>query len=162
MQCPACKVALRRHKHSYVEFDICPQCRGIYVDTQRLQGLAVNVAIDGQLESDARLTFKPRKVIRPLPNGFPALACPQCGSDMKEFNYAYDSNIFVDRCDRCGGIWLDPNEIIDIAKHVQYNPDIHEVGRFLTRKNDDVEKDIAMISAAAALVWAVFRMLIFR
>jgi Zn-finger nucleic acid-binding protein len=162
MQCPACKVPLRPHKHSYVEFEICPQCRGIYVDAKRLHGLAVNVAIDGQVKSDAALTFKPRKVMRPLPKNFPGVVCPRCGADMKEFNYAYDSNVFVDRCDQCGGIWLDPNEIIDIAKHVQYNPEIHEIGRYLTKKHEDTDNDMAVIAAVAGLIATLVRMLLFR
>jgi len=162
MQCPACKVPLRHHKHSYVEFEICPQCRGIYVDARKLHGLAVNVAVDGQLESKEKLTFKPRQVMRPLPDSFPALPCPQCGTPMKEFNYAYDSNIFVDRCDRCGGVWLDPDEIIDIAKHVQYNPQIHEVGRYLTRRHAEADEDLGLIAVVAGLIAALLRLLIFK
>jgi Zn-finger nucleic acid-binding protein len=162
MQCPACKVSLRHHKHTSIEFDICPQCRGIHVAGHQLHALAVNVAADGQVRSDAKLTFKPRTVLRPLPDKNLARMCPECGQAMKEFNYAYDSNVFLDRCDRCRGIWLDPNEIIDIAKHIQYNPDVDAVARSIIKKDETSENDDAFIYAIAVLIVTILRVLIFR
>ena len=128
MQCPGCKGTLRREKYQYVEFDICNDCRGIWVSGEQFHKLAVLVAAEGQVESSAKLTFKPRNVLRPEEDD-PVRICPQCTLAMREFNYAYDSNIFLDRCEKCKGIWLDPNEIIDIAKHIQYNPEVEALAK---------------------------------
>ena len=159
MKCPGCKGLLRQEKYQHVEFDICCQCRGIWVSGEQFRGLTSLVAADGQVESSVKLTFQPRKVLRTLPqNEAIARQCPQCHVAMKEFNYAYDSNVFLDRCETCKGIWLDPNEIIDIAGHIQYNPDVDVVARSLIEKDDredEVEKIAIIIGAAFAILRAL-------
>ena len=49
-------------------------------------------------------------------------ACPKCMMAMKKVNYAYDSNIIIDRCEKCAGIWTDKGELIAIAKFVKNDP----------------------------------------
>ncbi|MHC5001405.1 MAG: zf-TFIIB domain-containing protein [Planctomycetota bacterium] len=115
MRCLRCSGSLQTEKHQHVEFNICSACRGIWVSGEQFHGLAVLVAAEGEVESSVKLTFQPRKAL---------------------FNYAYDSNVFLDRCEQCKGIWLDPNEIIDIAKHIQYNPELDAIGKGLIYKCD--------------------------
>lgn len=130
MQCPSCNSSLRREKSQTVEFDICPQCRGIWVSAEQFRAMAAMVAAEEQVESSVKLIFKPRKVLQPLPkNEVLARNCPQRHAAMKEFNYAYDSNVFLHKCEQCKGIWLGPNEIIDIARHIQYNPELAALGK---------------------------------
>lgn len=159
MRCPGCSGSLRREKVQYVEFDICPECRGIWVSGEQFHALAVKVAADGQVESSGKLTFQPRKVLRPGEDN-PVRICPKCTLAMREFNYAYDSNIFLDRCEKCKGIWLDPNEIIDIAKHIQYNPDVDAAARALIK--NDIEDEAAGLAIAIVVVLGILRLLIFR
>ena len=163
MLCPDCKGTLRQEKYQYVTFDICPDCRGIWVSGEQFHQLAVLVASEGQVESNAKLTFKPRKVLPVLPeNEGLGKKCPQCDVAMKEFNYAYDSNIFLDRCPECKGIWLDPNEIIDIAKHIQYNPDVDVVARELIRNSNSADEDAAKLAIVIGAVLTILRLLVFR
>jgi Zn-finger nucleic acid-binding protein len=163
MQCPGCQSLLRREKYQYVDFDICPDCRGIWVSGEQFHRLAVLVAAEGQVESSAKLTFKPRKVLKPLPESETlARKCPQCHVAMQEFNYAYDSNVFLDRCDRCKGIWLDPNEIIDIAKHIQYNPDVDAAARDLIRNSESMDDDAGKLVLIIGAVLTILRLLVFR
>ncbi|MHC5182545.1 MAG: zf-TFIIB domain-containing protein [Planctomycetota bacterium] len=159
MQCPVCISSLRRETHQYVEFDICGECRGIWVSGEQFHKLAVLVASEGQVESSAKLTFKPRKALKPHPDNA-VRVCPECTLAMREFNYAYDSNIFLDRCERCKGIWLDPNEIIDIAKHIQYNPEVDAAARGLIK--DGTVEDAAKIGLAVFLAIEIIRLLVFR
>lgn len=161
MHCPLCSISLRHYKHSCVAFDICPECRGIHVKNEQLQALAVNVAAEGQVEPSGKLTFKVRQVLRPSDES-PVLRCPACGESMKEFNYAYDSNVFLDRCPKCRGIWLDPNEIIDIAKHIQYNPDVDAVAGAIIKEDRQIKDDESLMYMIAGLVLAILRMLVFR
>ncbi|MHC4292152.1 MAG: zf-TFIIB domain-containing protein [Planctomycetota bacterium] len=159
MRCPGCHSSLRREKYQHVAFDICPDCRGIWVSGEQFHALAVNVAVDGQVESSAKLTFKPRKALKPGPDN-PVRVCPQCTLAMREFNYAYDSNIFLDRCGKCKGIWLDPNEIIDIAKHIQYNPEMVAAARSMI-KNEDAD-DQAMLYTVIMAIFIIIRLLILK
>ena len=83
---------------------------------------------------------------------------------MRELNYAYDSNVFLDRCEKCNGIWLDPNEIIDIAAHIQYNPEIVVFGKsFLDMKNNRyIEEELGRCEKYLKLALIILRLLIFR
>jgi Zn-finger nucleic acid-binding protein len=39
------------------------------------------------------------------------LHCPGCNGPMRLLNFAVDTGVCVDRCDACGGIWLDNQEL---------------------------------------------------
>ena len=161
MLCPGCKGSLRREKHQHVEFDICGECRGIWVSGEQFRAMAVKVAADGQVESSVKLTFQPRKALRPSEDN-PVRVCPKCTLAMREFNYAYDSNVFLDWCEQCKGIWLDPNEIIDIAAHIQYNPEAIAFGRALVDKDGSAEEELDRCSKFLQIAFIVLRVLIFR
>jgi Zn-finger nucleic acid-binding protein len=36
--------------------------------------------------------------------------CPNCGRIMRRFKVIPDSNLFLDRCGNCNGVWFDKNE----------------------------------------------------
>ncbi|MCI0498341.1 MAG: zf-TFIIB domain-containing protein [Planctomycetales bacterium] len=161
MRCPVCDNWLRSEKHQEVEFYICSVCRGIGVSGEQFHALAVKVASEGQVPSSAKLTFEPRKVLRRGADN-PVRNCPTCRKPMREFNYAYDSNVFLDRCQQCKGIWLDPNEIIDIAAHIQYNPDVDAVGRAMIKDKSAEENETAWMYMLAGAAVAILRVLIFK
>lgn len=41
--------------------------------------------------------------------------CPGCEGTMRIVNYAGDSGVHIDRCESCGGVWLDSDEL----EHIQ-------------------------------------------
>lgn len=41
------------------------------------------------------------------------MMCPACRGDMREVQV---DGVTIDRCDRCGGVWLDAGEAEDLAK----------------------------------------------
>lgn len=50
---------------------------------------------------------------------------------MAQFNYAYDSNIILDRCPHCNLIWGDKGEIFKVAQYVKSNPKIDSLAEAL-------------------------------
>lgn len=42
-----------------------------------------------------------------------SMRCPKCGEPLKERSF---QKIAIDQCTGCGGIWLDPGELEQIAK----------------------------------------------
>jgi len=46
------------------------------------------------------------------------MKCPKCGFDLHETNYR---GVSIDKCYQCGGIWLDANEMEQIAGHTEPN-----------------------------------------
>jgi Zn-finger nucleic acid-binding protein len=164
MQCPRCKGSLCAEKYQHAEFNICSGCRGIWTSGGQFRGLAVLVSTDEGVESSEKLTFKARNSLRPGQNNVVRI-CPECDLVMREFNYAYDSNVFLDRCEQCEGIWLDPNEIIDIAKHIKYNPKLHAVGSqlaALVKKNDDDSEEMEWYGYLLTAAFVILRLLIFK
>jgi Zn-finger nucleic acid-binding protein len=70
---------------------------------------------------------------------------------MRRFNYAYDSNIYLDRCPACDGLWLDGGEIEQIARHVQVDPDVMIAGKGLLDLHgaaDRAEKEMSRYTMA--------------
>jgi len=51
-----------------------------------------------------------------------ALSCPACGKAMKKGVYSYSSGVIIDRCEPCGGIWLDRGELAKIRAFVNWKP----------------------------------------
>lgn len=41
------------------------------------------------------------------------MRCPKCGEPLKERSF---KKIQIDQCTRCGGIWLDPGELEEVAE----------------------------------------------
>jgi hypothetical protein len=46
------------------------------------------------------------------------MRCPKCGGDLEEIRYR---KVWIDRCTRCGGVWLDPKELELVAPAEEEN-----------------------------------------
>lgn len=46
------------------------------------------------------------------------MKCPKCGHDLQETKL---HGVSVDKCNQCGGLWLDENELEQIARHREPN-----------------------------------------
>lgn len=113
MICPSCKKSLDRAIFYGIEVDYCPKCLGIFFEENELR-----LAKD---EKDKNLNWldidlwkeKAKFKISPTQR-----LCPACRLLLYEINYG-DSNIKIDLCNVCHGIWLDRGEfrmIIDYLK----------------------------------------------
>ena len=97
--CPRCWVAMEKEKLPVfgpdIEVDRCPQCEGVWFDPGELSR-AVGKRLGDYLtkhigtKSDSQLV------------------CPRCGGLM-DLEYAED--VEVDACIKCGGAWLDADEL---------------------------------------------------
>ena len=56
------------------------------------------------------------------------VACPKCRGALESYSFM---DIFLDRCQACGGIWLDLGELAQILKKVSRSPLRAFVERFL-------------------------------
>jgi len=73
---------------------------------------------------------------------------------MKKVNYAYDSNIIIDRCTKCEGIWTDQGELKAIAKFIKEDPRVKAIGESLIAKNPAIPEaeGVEKLSSAVAMV----------
>lgn len=99
-ECPRCWVKMDREEVEVfgpnIEIDVCPKCKGIWLEENELGKIIKNRKIDDYLSKD--LGTKSRSTI----------VCPRCGGLM-DIEHADD--IQVDTCLTCHGIWLDEGEL---------------------------------------------------
>ena len=101
MRCPKCQTDTLhatpiQGKAFMVE--TCSNCRGIWFDPAELKRL-MTVAIDEvQIPERAETT---------------SLACPKCAAALSRFDYP-QTDILVEMCPACGGLWLDSGEMKQI------------------------------------------------
>ena len=112
MKCPKDGATLAASRYEAdVKVDACPRCRGIWLDAGELERIQESKERDNQA------------VLARMPSlGFDAvalaeakaeheLACPKCGDPLARREYGYCSQVLIDVCPRCAGIWLDHREL---------------------------------------------------
>ena len=139
MQCPACNGVLRAVKAKNFIVDVCPCCRGVWFDADEFAPFARQLSEREDLKPPPA-TFQAKSVIDANKVNEDLRNCPKCLSVMRKFNYAYDSNIILDKCTNCGGIWTDCGEIKNVAAYLKRNPKEEEFGKYLVSRNRDIEE----------------------
>lgn len=124
MRCPRCGAALKPYAYGGQALDVCPECRGIWFDRDELTTVAGHMIETGQAETQqAGDAINVRRA--PVSAEEAEKVCPRCKLPMTAFNYAYDSNVFLDRCAACQGIWADPGEVETVARYLKGNPAVN-------------------------------------
>ncbi|MCK4871362.1 MAG: zf-TFIIB domain-containing protein [Phycisphaerales bacterium] len=111
MNCPICNQILHPAEYEGVTIDICDGCGGEFLDADEL-GHIVR-ARDMKFTDEVRVALEERVPAFgvPMEQRRSGLNCPKCGEPMRTMNYSGDSGVYVDRCNGCGGFWLDAEEL---------------------------------------------------
>jgi Zn-finger nucleic acid-binding protein len=104
--CPKCKKPTLSNFNTSegVVVDFCEECFGIWFDKNELAHyieLSVDIPEIKEMKKSARKT---------------GLVCPKCNSGLEEIPFSSKTDILVDRCGNCGGIFFDAGEIIEAEK----------------------------------------------
>jgi uncharacterized protein len=113
MQCPHDESDLQRRPYeSDVVVDQCRVCDGVWLDKGELEKIQETVENDyqGELEKMPESTVQAYRSAR-SEHERGSLACPNCQADMTEREHGYCSQIFIDVCQSCSGVWLDKGEL---------------------------------------------------
>ena len=114
MRCPLCNIPLQQALLSGVEVDYCPRCYGLWFEEEELR-LAKDEK-DGNLQwLDIDLWKDPEKLKISWGVG---RACPADRLPLYEVRYG-DSDVKVDVCNVCMGIWLDRGEFKSIVHYLR-------------------------------------------
>jgi len=89
-----------RGRHAGVEVDLCTGCSGIWLDRSEL----------------AAITGKPVDLPESRPGTATSFQCPRCAAPLLERPYGGRSNLLVESCGGCGGIYLDRGEMVMIKE----------------------------------------------
>jgi len=113
MKCPLCKKELKKIIFYGPEVDQCPKCHGLWFEHDELRRAKDKKEKD-LLWLDIELwKVKTKFKISPLNK-----LCPSCGVPLYEVTYG-DSDIKVDFCNLCRGIWLDKGEFLRIIDYLK-------------------------------------------
>ncbi len=116
MNCPVdgSPLATRTYEAD-VQVEQCDECHGYWLDPGELE------RIQEALEHDYRdeLSRIPDTILRAYQmaqeRARRPLTCPRCHTNLSRREYAYCSQILIDVCPSCRGIWLDRGELAELA-----------------------------------------------
>lgn len=114
-RCPDDATTLVPETHHGLTLDVCPACAGIFFDDGEmptLQGAGVLEAVE-----DAALPTGLVLIDCETPK-----RCPGCARLMCAYAYGYSSDIRLDGCDRCGGVWVQDGELARIVAYLSQPP----------------------------------------
>jgi Zn-finger nucleic acid-binding protein len=137
VNCPKNHQALESVNVGGVRIDRCPQCEGMWFDKDELRVLKNKEAngdyqwINLDLWKDVD-KFRARRQQR--------YSCPKDGTPMTTVHYG-DSNVAVDVCTTCRGIWLDKEEYRELIRYLEEKVDGSTTGDYLK----DVRQELAEV-----------------
>ena len=110
-RCPKCKVRTTRADYEGASVRLCGECGGYWVTPVALKAIANRREIAFSEPVKERFLQLAEKS-----NSTEQLACLSCGKFMVKENFKDWDDIVIDRCTKCGGIWLDAGELEKIFR----------------------------------------------
>ena len=113
MKCPHDGTALSaRVYEADIQVDECESCGGMWLDKGELEQIQETIEHDHSAELRAMpdttvAAYREARDLRPAGS----LRCPSCEAEMSAREYAYCSQIWVDVCPDCEGVWLEAGEL---------------------------------------------------
>ena len=136
MECPKCKIELHKKTIQEIEVDECQKCEGIWFEKDELRQI--------KDKTDSDLNWMDFEIWK-HPEKFKAIsnknACPNCTNKMNVLDYD-NTNIEIEYCTDCQGIWLDKNKLQKIIEALEEE--------IITKSMDDYVK--ATIAEAKELL----------
>lgn len=119
MNCPVCDIEMKNISIKNVSLDYCDMCQGIWCDKDELEKIAMSGKDFLKTSPIAKSLEKNINNIRSQKNS--SLKCPCCDASLEKFNYSYESDIILEICKICNGIWVDDGEFGDIIEYIYNN-----------------------------------------
>jgi len=115
MLCPDDSTALKRASYEGdVPVDQCGKCGGIWLDHGELEAVQDIRVNDYSSELEAIPTYFDNAFEMALAKTEGVYSCPKCKREMEKREYAYCSQIMIDVCPSCRGIWLHQDELSEL------------------------------------------------
>lgn len=110
LKCPICEdQKLIKRNFEGTDVDICKNCGGLWLDKGELNKIAHPIQGDIEFCSHEHTEEK-----NPTP-----LSCPNCeGAKLQKAKFIEFTNISLDHCQKCDGLWLDKGELDAINKEI--------------------------------------------
>ena len=113
MNCPIDGVELITAKYeAAIEVDQCPQCDGMWLDCQELEQIQATLEHDHASQIKQLPDLVGNAYAMALARSRPELKCPRCDRTMERREHGGCSQVMIDICPQCRGIWLDKDELV--------------------------------------------------
>ena len=151
MRCPSCGGDMTvADCEGSIQVDVCDWCLGVWFDTDELRAfIQFYISEMSELPEDEMTLKRTAEPVRKHKE--PQIVCPKCGVKMATLNYAYDSNVFLDSCPSCKGIWADHGEVSKIAVFIKGNKKLEEYGKALVAHKNSMDKKKVQMQYVSAL-----------
>jgi Zn-finger nucleic acid-binding protein len=110
-ECPRCKVTLKLLVTDGEEYDICPECGGIWLDRDEFHRAT------RERDVYQKVTIKSKYRKTPIRGPVEYIPCVRCGKLMNRRNFGKISGVIIDRCGS-HGVWLDAGEFEKIQHFI--------------------------------------------
>ena len=112
MECPKDKSILETNIYE-TEFkvEICPSCKGMWLDKGELEMIEKTTEHDYSDELSRIPDYIGNAYEMARQRVSREIICPKCAVTMERREHGYCSQIMIDGCPDCGGVWLDKAEI---------------------------------------------------
>jgi len=129
---------MKKFEFEHIELDMCEKCHGVWFDKDEFPAI-LKILENDPVSPYAKFNPFHRKTRVIDPKSYLRRICPRCQSIMDGFNYVYDSNIFLDKCPTCGGVWADKGEVLKAAIYNKGYPKLEAIGRAMLEEADNVK-----------------------
>lgn len=117
MKCPIDSTELTEIEYERtVKVDQCNSCQGMWLEQWELKAIQANKGKNYQEDIQELPNLVDKAYMQALEKSRPLLTCPRClesGNtlEMERREHGYCSQIMVDICPECQGMWLDKGEV---------------------------------------------------
>lgn len=112
MKCPKDKHELIKELYEdCVEIDKCSTCQGMWLDEGELEKIEETIKNDYTDELKKLPDYANEAFNMSRASSEKAYICPTCDEPLEKKEYGFCSQIIIDVCPSCRGMWLDDHEI---------------------------------------------------
>lgn len=124
MKCPACTQPMNHRDRGGTEIDVCPNCRGVWLDATELDailGVDDGASVEAGLDESAALPTRCRYCGEETDRSGQCQSCDRpaglcCPRDDRSMYIVDAAGIELDRCPGCKGLWVDGFERAKLGK----------------------------------------------
>ncbi len=109
--CPRCEIPLKIHIRGGDEYDLCPECGGLWLDRIEFHRATRTSNVYREVKIKSEYLREPGRGH----GGY--IPCVRCGKLMVRKNFARISGVLIDKCGR-HGVWLDGGELEKIRHFI--------------------------------------------
>ena len=123
-QCPVDDFTLKPTEYEDVAVDVCLHCGGIWLDAGELEIIQKTQDSDfrGVPRSELDSLTAAEGMAQSKDEG--ARDCVSCKDPMEKCEYAFSSQVMIDRCSKGHGIWLDKGELARLESFYEDQKDL--------------------------------------